>query len=70
MKTGWVDSISGQDRRHLVAKHDKGEVVRVSGAGLDQELISPAVKGLEGVGRRDIVCENATVCPAIESHPK
>ena len=55
---------------NLVAKHDEGEVVRVPGAGLDQELISPAVKGLEGIGRGDIVGENATVCSTIESHPK
>ena len=59
-----------REREHLIAKHDKGKVVWVSGAGLDQELVSPAVEGLEGVGRRDVVCENATVCPAIESHSK
>ena len=64
-------STNGQkERKHLIAEHDKGKVVWVSGAGLDQELVPPAVEGLKGIGRCDIICENAAVCPAIESHPK
>ena len=55
---------------NLVPKNHKGEIVRVSWASLDQELVSPAVERLEGVGRSHIVGEHATVGAAIESHSK
>lgn len=51
---------------NFVAKHHKGEVLRVSRAGLDQELIPPTVKGLEGVGRSHIKDQNTTVCSTVE----
>ena len=55
---------------NLVPKNHKGKIVRISWASLDQELVSPAVERLEGVGRGHVVGEHTTVGAAIESHPK
>ena len=35
---------------------------------LNEELVPPAVEGLEGVGRRDVVGQDAAVGAAVESH--
>jgi len=53
---------------NLVAEHNKREIVRVAWAGLDEELIPPAVQRLESVGRRHVVSEDAAICPAVESY--
>ena len=51
---------------NLIAQHDKGEVLGVSGAGLDEELVPPAVQGLERLGTVDIVDKDAAVCTTVE----
>ena len=51
---------------NLVAQHHKGEVLRVSRAGLNQELVPPAVKGLEGVGCRHVKHQDAAVGSTVE----
>ena len=50
----------------LVAQHDEGEVLRVPGAGLDEELVPPTVQGLERLGAVDIVNEDAAVRTAVK----
>ena len=50
----------------LVAQHNEGEVLRVPGASLNEELIPPTVQGLEGLGAVDVVNEDATVRTAVE----
>lgn len=52
----------------LIAQNHKGEVLGISRAGLDQELIPPAVQSLEGVRRRDVEHQDAAVGPAVERH--
>lgn len=54
----------------LVAQHDKGEVLGIPGAGLDKELVSPTVQGLERLGAVDVVNENTAVRTAIERDAK
>ena len=50
----------------LVAQHDEGEVLGISGASLDEELVPPTVQGLERLGAVDVVNEDAAVCAAVE----
>lgn len=52
----------------LVAQHHKGEILRVSRAGLDQELVPPTVQSLEGVGCCHVKHQDAAVCSAVESY--
>ena len=52
----------------LVAQHHEGEVLGVTRAGLDQELVPPAVEGLEGVGGRDVEHQHTAVRPTVERH--
>lgn len=52
----------------LVAQHHKGEILGVSRAGLDQELVPPAVQSLEGVWCRDVENQDAAVGAAVERH--
>lgn len=55
---------------NLVSQHNEGEVLRVPGAGLDEELISPAVQGFEGVGGGHVEHQHAAVCASVEGHTK
>ena len=50
----------------LVTQHDEGEVLRVPGASLDEELVPPTVQSLERFRAVDVVNENAAVCTAVE----
>ena len=50
----------------LVAQHDKWEVLRIPGAGLDKELVPPTVQGLERLGAVDVVNEDTAVRTAVE----
>lgn len=52
----------------FVAEHYKGEVLRVSWAGLNEKLVPPAVQGFEGVGRCDVVHQHAAVRSTVKSH--
>lgn len=52
----------------LVAQHHEGEVLWISRAGLNQELVSPAVQGLEGVGGGHIKHQHAAVGSSVEGH--
>lgn len=51
---------------HFVPQHHEREAVGVPRAGLDQELVAPGVEGLEGLGRVDVVDEDAAVGAAVE----
>lgn len=44
----------------------KREAVGVSWGSLDQELVSPAIKGIEALRVVDIVDQNAAVCASVE----
>lgn len=52
----------------LIAEHHEREVLGVSRAGLDQELISPAVQSFESVGCGHVKHQHAAVCSAVECH--
>jgi hypothetical protein len=57
-----------------VNAHDEGQraykwkVLRIHGTGLDEKLVSPAVKSLETLGIVHIVDEYAAVSAPVESH--
>jgi hypothetical protein len=53
---------------NLIAKNDEGEILGVMRTCLDQELVSPAVQGLERLQAVHVVDEYATVCATVESH--
>ncbi len=55
---------------NLVPEHNEREVLRVVWAGLDKELVAPAVEGLEGLGAVDVVHEHAAIRPTVECHPQ
>ena len=55
---------------NLVADDNEGEVLGVSGACLDEELVSPAVERLECVAHRHVVHQHAAVGTAIERNPQ
>jgi hypothetical protein len=44
------------------------EALRIHGAGLDQELVAPAVQCIETLGVVDVVYEHAAVGAAVEGH--
>lgn len=46
------------------------ETLGVHRAGLDQELVSPAVQGVERLGIVDVVDEHAAVGTTVESNPE
>lgn len=48
----------------------EGEALRVHRAGLDEELVSPAVKGIETLGVVDVVDEYTAVCTTVEGNTK
>ena len=48
------------------AQNDEGEVLGIPGAGLDEELVSQTVQGLERLGAVDIVNEDAAVRTAVK----
>lgn len=50
----------------FVTNDDKRKVFWVTGTGLDKELISPAVQGLECVWNGHIVDKNTAVCSSVE----
>lgn len=52
----------------LVSDHHEGEVVRVAGVRLGEELLPPAVQLLEGLLRGDVVHQDARVRAAVEGH--
>lgn len=41
---------------HLISQHNKGEVFRIPGTGLDGKLLSPALRGFERVGGSLYLC--------------
>ena len=51
---------------NLVTEDDEGEVVGVAGTSLDEELISPAVQVLEGLGNIHIKDQDAAVGTTVE----
>ena len=53
---------------YLVAQHDEGEVVRVVRAGLDEELVAPAVERLKAPRVVHVVDQHTAVGSAIERH--
>lgn len=53
---------------NLITEHHKGEVLWVSGTGLDQELVPPGVQGLEGVGGGNVEYQHTAVGTAIKRH--
>lgn len=53
---------------NLVANDDKGEVIRIRGAGLDQELVPPGVQVLERLCRRHIEHKDARISATVERH--
>lgn len=55
---------------YLIAKDDEREVLWIVWAGLDEELVPPAVKRLEGLGTVHIVYENAAIGTTIERNPE
>ena len=55
---------------NLISNDDEREVLRVSWAGLNEELVSPTIESLEGVGIRDIVDKYAAICSSIECNSK
>lgn len=52
----------------LVADDDEGEVVGVMRGSLDEELVSPAVEVLEGLGDVDVEDEDAAVSATVEGN--
>ena len=52
----------------LVPENNKGEVLRVMWARLDQKLVPPTVQRLEGLQAVHIVDQHAAVCTTIESN--
>lgn len=54
----------------LVTQYDKREVFGVMRACLDEELVPPAVEGLEALGTVDVVDEYAAVGTAIKGNAK
>ena len=44
----------------------KGEALWVHGAGLDQELVSPAIQRIKRLGIVDVVDEHTAVCTPVE----
>lgn len=52
----------------LVAQNDKGEIVRVPGRSLHQELVAPALDGFEALGVVDIKDKDAAVGAAVEGN--
>lgn len=53
---------------NLVTQNYEGEVLRVAGSGLDQELLAPAVQVLERLGHVHIEDEHAAVSTTIEGN--
>ena len=53
---------------NLVAEDNEGEVLWIARTGLDQELVSPAVQCLKGVGVCDIKDKNTAVGSSVECH--
>ena len=50
----------------LVANGDKREVLRVTGTGLDQELVTPRIQILEAVSLGHVVHQHAAIRPTVE----
>lgn len=50
----------------LVSEDNEGKVLRVMRGCLNEELVAPRVERLEGLGRVDVVDEDAAVGAAIE----
>ena len=53
---------------HFVAQDDEGEGLGVARGGLDEELVPPRIKGLEGFGRVNVVHQHAAVSASIEGY--
>lgn len=52
----------------LVTQNDEGEVLRITGSGLDEELLTPAVQVLESLGNINVEHQNAAVSSTVESN--
>jgi hypothetical protein len=55
---------------NLVTQHDEGEILRIPGAGLDEELVPPTVQCLERLGTVDVIYEDTAVRTAVERDTK
>ena len=53
---------------NLVSKNDKGEVVGVPGARLDQKLVPPAVEGLKALDVVHIEHQYTAIGTTVECH--
>lgn len=53
---------------NFVAYDNKGEILWVSGAGLDEEFVSPAIKGLECVRHCDVIDQYTAVSSSVKRH--
>ena len=51
----------------LVTQNDEGEVFRVTGSSLDEELLAPAVQVLESLGNVNVEDQDAAVGSTVES---
>jgi hypothetical protein len=51
---------------YLIPQNDKGEVLWVMRASLDEKFISPTVKGLKRLCTVDVVHEHTAIRPPIE----
>jgi hypothetical protein len=55
---------------NLVSQYNKREIFRIPGTGLNEKLISPAIKSFERVGGSHVKHQNAAVCTSVEGHTK
>ena len=51
---------------NLIAQYNKGEVLWVPGAGLDEEFVPPTVQGLERLGAVYVINEDTAVRTTVE----
>lgn len=55
---------------NLVPQYHEWKVIGVSWRGLDQELISPGIERLEGLGAVDIIDKYTAICASVEGDAK
>lgn len=53
---------------NLISEHHEGEVLRIVWAGLDEELIPPAVQRLEGLCAVYVIYEYTAVRTTVKRH--
>lgn len=52
----------------LVAQHDEGELLRVTGSGVGNELVHPALQTVKGLGLSHIMHKHTGVRTTVERH--